>query len=97
MIDIKPGDVASMFAALASLASIINIAFTRRNKKKLDDVHVLVNSNVEKMLDILSHASVTLPHDTASKVIAAAVQPDPPPDETIEETIAREFLAKLKP
>jgi len=63
---------------------------------KTTNIKANVNGNIERLVDILAQAAITIPHDVATKIIAAPPI-DIPDDATSDERLALEFLQKIKP
>jgi hypothetical protein len=81
-------------AAIAAIPGIVAAFHARKAKQTAQSVNVKVNGNVARLLDILSSASIEIPHDVAAKVIAAPPV-SVPEDASSDEIIAQQFAAKL--
>lgn len=81
---------------LSAIAALIAAYHAARANRKGTQIRANVNGNLESLIQILAESAITIPHDTATRVISA------PPvqhaaDETPEERVAMEFFAKINP
>ena len=82
-----------VISAISALAALLASYHAIRANSKATVIRANVNGNIERLVNILSEAAITIPHQTATKVIAT------PPVDTSglspEDKLTVEFLQKL--
>lgn len=86
-------DINTLISAIAALIAAYHAA---RASQKGTTIKANVNGNLENLVRILSESAITIPHSTATRVVSAPPV-DLTGDETMEERLALEFLAKINP
>lgn len=79
----------------ANLVALLAAYHAIQGNRKSTNIQANVNGNIASLVKILGEAAITVPHETAAKVIAAPPA-DIPEDATPEETLALEWIQKLK-
>lgn len=87
--------VTGITSLVSAIAAVLAAWHAIQGSKKGTQIKANVNGNLERLVQILAESAITIPHDTAAKVISAPPV-DIPDDASTDERLALEFLAKLK-
>jgi len=80
-------------SAISALAALLASYHAIKANGKASVIKANVNGNIERLVDILVDAAITIPHETAAKVVAT-----PPVDTeglSPDDRLAVEFFQKL--
>jgi hypothetical protein len=87
--------LAGIAAVISAVAALLAAYHAIRGNQKSTTIKASVNGNLERLVEILAHAAIEIPHDTATKVIEAP--PITIPDEaTSDERLALEWINKVR-
>jgi hypothetical protein len=84
-----------VISAVSALSAAIAAWHAARGSKKSTEIKANVNGNLQRLVDILAEAAITVPHSVAAKVVAAPPA-DIPDDATLDERLALEWLQKVR-
>jgi hypothetical protein len=84
-----------VISAVSALSAAVAAYHAIRGSRKSTEIKANVNGNIERLVDILADAAITIPHSVAARVIAAP-HADIPDDVTPDERLALEWFQKVR-